>query len=264
MTGPSHPYRGSIESESGEQSAYRLPRSNEGRDALRIAIPAAPGLRGAWLEWRRYPTDEPFQAVRMGKSDSDEFEAAIDRLPAAGKVEYVVVVLTDDEERRLPAAGTVVARFRDPVPAGILVPHILAMFGSMLVSTRALFEVIRRGAPSGRTLILVAMGLLVIGGLVLGPVVQKHAFGAYWTGWPFGTDLTDNKTLVAFLAWLPATIAAARGLRTRAVAVLGWIVMMGVFLIPHSMRGSELDWSQVDPATGIVLPIDSGGGSGPG
>jgi hypothetical protein len=156
-------------------------------------------------------------------------------------VEYVIRVEAAGSVAQVPAQETVVARFRDPVPAGILVPHILAMFASMLVSTRALFEVMRQGVSRGRGLVLTAMGFLVVGGLFLGPLVQKFAFGAYWTGWPNGSDLTDNKTLIAFLAWLPATIAAAREMRLRLVVALGWVVMMGVFLIPHSMRGSEID-----------------------
>jgi hypothetical protein len=131
------------------------------------------------------------------------------------------------------------------------------MFGSMLVSTRALFEVLRPGAPGGRGLILTSMGLLIAGGLVLGPIVQKYAFGSLWTGWPFGHDLTDNKTLIAFIAWLPATIAAARRAKTRIAVIAGWVVMMGIFLIPHSMRGSELDWSEVDSSEPQVSREDS-------
>ena len=44
--------------------------------------------------------------------------------------------------------------------------------------------------------------LLFLGGIIMGPVIQKYAFGAFWTGWPFGHDLTDNKTLcgIYFLA----------------------------------------------------------------
>ena len=37
---------------------------------------------------------------------------------------------------------------------------------------------------------------LGLGGMILGPIVQKYAFGAYWTGIPFGHDLTDAKNLV--------------------------------------------------------------------
>jgi len=90
------------------------------------------------------------------------------------------------------------------------------------------------------------MALLVIGGLMLGPIVQRFAFGAYWTGWPYGHDLTDNKTLIAFLAWLTATILAWRRANTRLAVTLGWVVMMGIFLIPHSARGSQLDWSEIE------------------
>jgi hypothetical protein len=261
ITGPSHPARGTVTLADGQTLSYRLPRSNEGRDQLVISLPSTTDGRYS-LEWRRYPTDEAYRSLPMERGASGRFEASIPRLPAAGKVEYLIRAETASGDAQVPAAETVVARFRDPVPASVLVPHIIAMFASMLVSTRALFEVVRRGAPGGRGLVLTAMGLLVVGGLFLGPLVQKFAFGAYWTGWPNGSDLTDNKTLIAFLAWLPATIAAVKGLRTRAVVALGWVVMMGVFLIPHSLRGSELDWSQTGvPAHGAGQP-DGGVGSG--
>ena len=39
--------------------------------------------------------------------------------------------------------------------------------------------------------------------------VQKAAFGAYWTGFPFGYDLTDNKTVLMWLAWVLAALAMA-------------------------------------------------------
>ncbi len=42
--------------------------------------------------------------------------------------------------------------------------------------------------------------------MILGPIVQKYAFGELWTGIPFGWDLTDNKTLIAFLFWILAVI----------------------------------------------------------
>lgn len=254
MTGPSHPIRGTVAVGGSETVRYRMPRSNEGRDQLRIRIPAPTEGGEAVLEWRRWPTDDAFHRQQMMVGANGRLEASIPRQPTAGKVEYRIVLRTGGEVIPIPATETVVARFRDSVPAGVLVPHILTMFLSMLVSTRTLFEVLRPAKPDARGLVLVAMALLVVGGLMLGPLVQRFAFGAYWTGWPFGTDLTDNKTLVAFLAWLPATILAWRNARTRAAVILGWAVMMGVFLIPHSMRGSQLDWSTVDGQTRSEMP----------
>lgn len=258
MTGPSYPLRGVLQTADSSEIRYRLPRSSQGRDSLVISVPRLPGTDAAVLEWRRYPTDEPYRHLPMHGTEDGSFRAEIPRQPAAGKVEYFVRLAGAGGERVLPAGEPVVARFRDPVPAGVLVPHIILIFGSMLVSTRALLEVVRRGEPAARGLVLVAMGLLIGGGLVLGPVVQKFAFGAYWTGWPLGTDLTDNKTLWAFLAWLPATVAALGGRRTRWAVVVGWVVMMGVFLIPHSLRGSELDWSQPSAAGEAAGRSDAG------
>jgi hypothetical protein len=246
MTGPSYPIRGKAALPTGESFSYSLPRSNEGRDTLRIAIPAPSNAARANLEWRRYPTDDPFQSRAMTANTDGEFETRIPPQPAAGKVEYRILIELADGLVSIPASEAVVARYRAGVPAQVLIPHILAMFLSMLVSSRALFEVLRPGAQQARGLVFVSMALLVVGGLMLGPLVQKFAFGAYWTGWPFGHDLTDNKTLIAFLAWLPATILAWRRAKTRLAVALGWVVMMGIFLIPHSARGSQLDWSEVE------------------
>ncbi|MCK7482728.1 MAG: hypothetical protein M0C28_40615 [Candidatus Moduliflexus flocculans] len=62
-----------------------------------------------------------------------------------------------------------------------------------------------------RRFVLWTVGLMFLGGFVLGPLMQKFAFGVAWTGFPLGTDLTDNKTLIAFLAWIVALAAGRKG-----------------------------------------------------
>jgi hypothetical protein len=186
----------------------------------------------------------------MVRDHDSRLTATIPHQPPAGKVEYRLRLGGPAGTQPIPDGDPVVARFRADVPGLVLIPHIIAMFGSMLVVTRVLLEVVRGSTAEPRRLVLVGMVLLMVGGLFLGPVVQKFAFGAYWTGWPLGHDLTDNKTLVAFLAWLPATVLAMRGRKLMVAVVVGWIVMMGVFLIPHSLRGSERDWSQGEIKTG--------------
>lgn len=256
-TGPSYPIDGQVRLPSGETIDYSLPRSNQGRPELEIELVMPSGGGEATLEWRRWPTEDAFRRQSMGARPDGRLVTRIPTQPAAGKVEYRILLWAEGATVSIPATETVVARYRDDVPVHVLIPHILAMFLSMLVSSRALFEVLRAGAPRARGLVLVSMALLVVGGLVLGPIVQRFAFGAYWTGWPLGSDLTDNKTLIAFLAWLPATILAWRRARTRLAVTMGWLVMMGVFLIPHSARGSQLDWSEVDgkPDTGFQMPV---------
>jgi hypothetical protein len=242
LTGPTYPLRGNLDVGS-ETITYRLLRS-QGESDLPVRIDTGTsGLEGTLL-WRRYPTDEDWRVVPLINEDAT-LVATIPKQPPAGKVEYRLILESGSGERyALPEGESVVARYKGDVPAWVLIPHVIAMFSSMLFSTRALLEVLRRDARAG-VQVIAAMVLLVLGGLILGPTVQKYAFGAFWTGWPFGEDFTDNKTLVAFLAWLPATIAAIRRRPLRRAVILGWIVMMGIFLVPHSFRGSQLDWSKV-------------------
>jgi hypothetical protein len=86
--------------------------------------------------------------------------------------------------------------------------------------------------------------MLVVGGFVLGPAVQKQAFGDWWAGVPFGWDLTDNKTLLALIAWVPAIVPMWRGRPARGAIVFAAVAMMAVFAIPHSVWGSEIDWTK--------------------
>jgi hypothetical protein len=82
--------------------------------------------------------------------------------------------------------------------------------------------------------------------MILGPLVQKYAFGALWTGFPFGYDLTDNKTLIAFLGWIAAWIAGRKGKPARGWVLGASILLLVVYLIPHSLFGSELDYSKIN------------------
>ncbi len=253
MTGPSYPKRGETLTPGGDRIEFRLPRSHGGPGGLEVVISAPADIQSGSLEWRRYPTHDAWTPVTLSRDEVGRLSATVPHQPPAGKVEYRLLLKAGDEDLPVPHDQPVVARFRAGVPAWVLIPHILAMFGSMLVSTRALLEVLRPSTPDPRRTIVVAMGLLMVGGLFLGPVVQKFAFGAFWTGWPNGSDLTDNKTLIAFIAWLPATILAIKGRKLWAAVVVGWIVMMGIFLIPHSLRGSEMNWSEGEIKTGAVI-----------
>ena len=69
----------------------------------------------------------------------------------------------------------------------------------------------------------------------------------WWTGFPAGHDLTDNKTIIMWIVWVVAALAIAgaetRLRRVRAITCGAAIVMLAVFMIPHSVQGSELDYT---------------------
>jgi hypothetical protein len=167
----------------------------------------------------------------------DTLIAYLPHQPPAGKLEYQVRLKAGGEESPLPADGPVVIRFKGDVPVAILAAHIIGMFAAMLFSTRAALEVFSL-EPKFRQLTSWTIGSLLLGGMVLGPFVQRYAFGTYWTGWPFGTDLTDNKTLIALLGWLAAAVAVWRLKRPALWVVLAAMLMLGVFMVPHSLWGS--------------------------
>lgn len=248
-TGPTYPISGEG-SVAGQSISYTMQRSHGGAGDQTVSVHAAdPTLRGV-LFFKRYKTDDAWTSVEMLRN-GDSLMAALPHQPPAGKLEYAVEVLSDHAVLRIPEKESIVTRFKGDVPAGVLIPHVIAMFLAMFVSMRAGLEVFRK-KPSLRTLTLVTIILLLIGGLILGPIVQKYAFGAYWTGFPFGTDLTDNKTLIAFLAWLAALAAVwrpdamTRSPWRRWVVFCAAVITLAVYLIPHSMMGSELNYRELD------------------
>lgn len=259
-TGPTYPLRGSYEV-AGSQYRYRLIRSEETTTDARVALPVPEQELEGTLFYRRYGMDDPYHPIPFER-EGDEIAAYLPRQPAAGKLAYYVVLNTGGQEITIPDAAAddpVIIRFKDPVPGYVLWPHVFLMFFSVLIGMRAglaaLFE------PTGmRKWTWIALIGMTLGGMVMGPFVQKFAFGAYWTGFPFGGDLTDNKMLVMWLVWVFA--AATIGLKPkpkekagRIVVLLAAIIMTGAYLIPHSMRGSQLDYSKVeqgvDPADAI-------------
>lgn len=250
MTGPTHPKRGSFEA-AGATHTYRLIRSGVSTTPAQVKIPDPGGETSATIEWRRYPTDDGFSPISMTSSDGF-LTGDLPRQVAAGKVEYSVTLQTPEGEIQLPSGeeNTVILRYKDPVPATVLIPHIFLMFFAVLFGIRTGLSAIF--APSGmRWSAWTTLIGMTIGGMVLGPIVQKYAFGAYWTGWPFGGDLTDNKVLIMWIVWIIAcSTIGFKPLKKewigRVLVLAAAGVMTVVYLIPHSMRGSELNYEALD------------------
>ena len=264
-TGPTYPLDLAIDVE-GLAGELVLPRSGTTDAAAEIVWPSRVIVSDAWVEWRRYPSDDAFTRLDFESEDGGPWTARLPIKPAAGKIEYRVVVETlGGAQRTFPAAEEApVLRYKDPVPAGVLVPHIAMMFLSMLFGIRAALAA-ALGRAETRWLIPVTVLGLTTGGMILGPVVQKYAFGAYWTGWPNGGDLTDNKTLVMWGVWLLLGLAFLvrshwrRSDAGRLATLMAALVMLTVYLIPHSLRGSQLDYEALDAGIEAHEAIRTGG-----
>ena len=123
------------------------------------------------------------------------------------------------------------------------------MFLSMLLSVVALFEAVFK-TKKYRLVGQITLGCLMLGGMVLGPIVQKYAFGVYWAGFPFDWDLTDNKLLIGVLSWTLAVALTWKG-EKRWPTVFAAVILFAVYSIPHSMQGSEYDYKKGKVITDI-------------
>jgi hypothetical protein len=127
------------------------------------------------------------------------------------------------------------------------------MFIAMLFSTLAGLFAIGKN-PLFRKYTTWTLILFTAGGLVLGPVVQYYAFGDLWTGIPFGWDLTDNKTLIAFAFWILAFVMNRKKERPIYTAIAALVLLL-VYSIPHSMFGSELNYQSGEVTQGIIMNL---------
>jgi hypothetical protein len=238
--------------ESAGRISGQLPRSHGGEGGAEISLAAPAGVSGE-VRWRRYPTEHEWLTTAMTRK-AGALTAELPHQPPAGKLEYSVRLISPDEQFVFPEGEAAVIRFRADVPASVLIPHILCMFIALAIVLRSAFGALLNESDVGRFAPWI-LGFLIPGGFILGPVVQKLAFGAYWTGWPFGTDWTDNKTLAALVAWiLVLVVRRYRSQLVRASVLLAAAVMMAVYLIPHSIHGSELEWSEVENSPTVVGP----------
>ncbi len=245
-TGPTYPISVST-MVGGEKVGGRLIRSQETTAGARVEVSAGPTLRGT-LVWRRFPTEDPWQSLEM-RRENDRLVAELPKFQRAAKLEYQVRLEAPNGSREiLPTEGTAILRYKDPVPTWLLLIHIVAIFLGPVFAFRSVIGWILKEQSPWRFVPWV-VAFLALGGFVLGPLMQKYAFDAWWTGWPVGEDLTDTKTLVAWVFWVGALWLSR--LRPKFSVAAFWVallVMVGVFLIPHSVRGSQVDWSKVPDA----------------
>jgi hypothetical protein len=201
----------------------------------------------ARCEFRKNNTGDDWTTIEMSL-EGDKMIAILPTQPPAGKLAYSIILYNSDSEYILTETPIVI-RFKDYIPGWIPLPHVLLIFVSLLFSTMAAVEALRRGNKVRIYALLAAVSML-IGGLIMGPFMQKYAFGEWWTGWPWGSDLTDTKTMAAFFVWVIAYIVLRVNPKNRFWPVLAAIVTLGVFVIPHSLLGSEFDYSAGEVVTG--------------
>lgn len=171
-----------------------------------------------------------------------------------------------------------VLKYVGEVPPWILITHVFFMFATVFfIVLGSLFGIdLIRGATQATSMArsyLWAVLCAFLGGYPIGFLMNWYTFGGVWEGVPFGTDATDNKTQLLFVYLVFVTLASLSSLTRGRFGVdifskkaLGWAgatglaVMLGIYLIPHSIQFSPgltktVCWSFI----GLVAAIYVGG-----
>lgn len=243
VTGPTYPIKGNVKL-NDQNIPYKLARSHGGLEDHEIKIKVNDSAIAGNVYFKRYKTADKWTKLPL-QYEKGELIAYLPYQPPAGKLEYFIELIHKSEIKRFPLDNSIVIRFKGDVPLTILIPHILAMFLSMLLSTRTGLEYFNNG-KNLKKLTYWTIGTLVIGGFIFGPLTQEYAFGELWTGIPYGHDLTDNKTLIAFIGWIIALYMYSKSKVPKNWALFASILLLIVYLIPHSVLGSELNYNELD------------------
>lgn len=243
-----------------------IPKAYE-KDTARITIhiqapigsEAMPVLRHA-----KFGQDETTQLYRYDTTPLEVADSANGRyeyLATAGLIggKFLYYFQVRDNVGGLRAeftnnGGPFVMKYIGHVPPWALVTHIFLMFATVfLVVVGALRGAdLLQGRNEPRSMAKAYAAAVVcafLGGYPFGIAMNWYTFGTVWEGVPFGTDATDNKTQLLFV-YLVLVMLASLGSLTRGrfgrdiftPKVLGWLgvlgfpVMLGIYLIPHSIQ----------------------------
>ncbi len=241
MTGPTHPYKETVNLNHKDYK-LKFTRSLSTNEESAIEIPVDNTNISGTISYRIYPSQTPFCGDILEHTEKG-LKAYLPKQSAAGKVEYQILLTDGTTIYHTPF---LLVRYKDPVPDILLISHIITMFLGMFLAVVAGLMALTNFRKYVRTFLWSTL-LLFIGGMILGPIVQKYAFGEFWTGIPFGWDLTDNKTLIMILVFAFACYKNYKK-PSRLWTIIAVIIMLLVYSIPHSLLGSELN-----PETGEII-----------
>jgi len=242
MSGPTYPKRGKLNFETNEIS-FKLLRTETVNTNAPINLTVPDTTIEGYVKYVRYKSHDEWTELPLQRK-GDKLAAHLPHQPPAGKLMYFVHLTKNDHQISLTGDEPIILRYKGEVPAYILLLHIFIIFFAMLLSNRTGLEALDANGKAYQYM-LWTIGFFFVGGFILGPVMQKYAFGSFWTGFPFGIDLTDNKVLIAMLGWLWAWYKNRGGRDSRGWIIFAAVLMLVVYLIPHSVLGSEIDYTKV-------------------
>lgn len=199
--------------------------------------------------------DERLETLTMEDLGNGFWSALLPALERGARIEYGFRLLGTDEslDVRPDTTRFFTLKYKGEVSATVLVLHILFIFAAFFFMVESMIgsaSILARGEPREFTVAMTRWVVVFtfIGGWPLGIALNWQRFGVLWEGFPFGYDITDNKTQLMFLFWVVVMLVSWRsffGRRTGRDLVsdrfYAWVVMASalasllIILLPHSL-----------------------------
>jgi hypothetical protein len=233
ITGPTYPIRGSINTKDSLIKFKFLRSCTLGEDCKIIFN----GKIDGYILYKKYKVDEKYTKIDFNFDGKISYVNLKLNLPKASKIEYDVFVKKLNDYIKINDKP-IVLRFKGYVPSYILIPHIIFMYLFFFITTY-IFLRINLTNQIDKKLFYISLSFLIFGGFIFGPFVQYYAFDVFWSGFPFGYDLTDNKTLLTLLVYFLPLHSMIKNKNIKMNFNIAYLLTTIVYLIPHSMYGSE-------------------------
>jgi hypothetical protein len=242
MTGPTYPVHGEV-TINNQTYRFEMPRTHGGSGGQIISLIIPDKSISGKIKFRRFHSYDNWSYTDMQRS-GDTLMYELPHLLPAGKIRYQVFLQSGINQPIPVTQEAVIVRYKDSVPTIVIILHLFFLFTAITLSTRAGLEALFKGEKTFALAVFTTI-FMFIGGIIIGPMMQQYAFGALWTGWPLGHDLTDNKTAAAVIIWIIAMWRTWKNRTSRGWVIAASIVLLIVFLIPHSILGSEIDYTKL-------------------
>jgi hypothetical protein len=243
----------------------KAPENGKARIDVTIKGPMTDSLQPMLYPYAEDSADETvsgMEAIPLWLSDSTKgsYYAEIAAGVRGSAFKYSIQIF-DENDRPVASfkqadGSPFVTKSIGEVPKPVLIGHIGFMFATVfcvaMATTFALSALFGKGRIRPVVLFMfLAAAFTLIGGFPYGFAMNWYAFHTIWEGIPFGTDATDNKTQLLLVYLILAAISGlgtltkgkfgrdvfgATGLAI--LAVVSFVLMLGIYLIPHSIQFS--------------------------
>jgi hypothetical protein len=206
----------------------------------------------------RVPGSQAADTVAMSEISSGVWSARLPIGEKGDRIEYGFLFTSREESdagivTASDRTGYYLIKYKGEFSITVLILHVLCMFAAfffIIEASLGAFAVLFMGEDKEFTVAQTRWVLLFtfLGGWPLGFALNWQRFGYLWEGFPFGYDITDNKTQLIAIFWLIVAAMVWKSFACRrtgrdlagpgvfaTAVIIASVLSMILYLVPHSL-----------------------------